>query len=70
MIRGMEKASGREIKAVMAPRRAGDIAECFADPAKAASELGWKATRTLEDMCDDLWRWQSNNPNGYGKSED
>lgn len=69
MIRGMEEASGKEIKTVIAPRRAGDIAECYADPAKAAAELGWKATKTLQDMCNDLWRWQSNNPNGYSKEE-
>ena len=69
MIKGMEDASGRIIKTVMAPRRAGDIAECFADPAKAESELGWKAKQSLQDMCNDLWKWQSTNPNGYGAIE-
>ena len=47
------------------PRRAGDIAECFADPAKAEKVLGWKAEKTLEDMCFDSWNWQSKNKNGY-----
>jgi UDP-glucose 4-epimerase len=49
----------------IAPRRAGDIAQCWADPAKAERELGWKAARGLEEMCEDAWRWQSMNPNGY-----
>ena len=66
MIAGMEVASGRKIKTVIAPRRTGDIAECFANPSKAEKELGWKATKTLQDMCNDLWKWQSTNPNGYG----
>ncbi len=50
---------------VIGPRRAGDIDACFADPAKAKALLGWEATKTLEDMCRDSWRWQTNNPNGY-----
>ena len=52
---------------VIAPRRPGDIAVCYADPAKAESVLGWKAEKTLEDMCRDAWRWQSMNPNGYAR---
>ena len=46
-------------------RRPGDVAVCYADPAKSAALLGWKAEKTLEDMCRDSWNWQSNNPNGY-----
>ena len=46
-------------------RRPGDIAASYADPALAESELGWRATRTVDDMCADTWRWQSNNPHGY-----
>ncbi len=48
-------------------RRPGDIATCYADPAKSAQLLGWKAEKTLQDMCRDSWNWQSNNPNGYGE---
>ena len=50
---------------VIAPRRPGDIATCYADPAKSAQKLGWKAEKTLADMCRDSWRWQSSNPNGF-----
>ncbi|MBP3452695.1 MAG: GDP-mannose 4,6-dehydratase, partial [Clostridia bacterium] len=50
---------------VIAPRRPGDIDACYADPAKAEKLLGWKAEKTLEDMCRDSWRWQSANPKGY-----
>jgi len=45
---------------------AGDIASCYADPAAARTQLGWSATRNLQAMCDDAWRWQSTNPQGYG----
>ena len=55
---------------VVGPRRPGDIATCFADASKAESELGWKATRTMEEMCVDGWRWQSTNPIGYRDNED
>ena len=65
IVKAFEKATGKKIPYVMAPRRAGDIAECYADPAKAEELLGWKATYTLEDMCRDSWNWQSSNPNGY-----
>lgn len=65
MVRAMEKASGRTIPYRIAPRRAGDVAQCWADPAKALQELGWWAERGLEAMCADAWRWQSMNPNGY-----
>jgi len=65
MIRAFEKASGRRIPYTFAPRRAGDIATCFADPSYARELLGWQATLTLEDMCADTWRWQSQNPAGF-----
>ncbi len=60
-----EKASGRKIPYVIDPRRPGDIAACYADPTKAQTLLGWMAEKTIEDMCADSWRWQSQNPNGY-----
>jgi UDP-glucose 4-epimerase len=49
----------------IAPRRPGDIDEYFGDPGKAGRVLGWRADKTLEDMCRDAWNWQKNNPNGY-----
>ena len=54
-----------EIPYVIAPRRPGDVARCFADATRAKEKLGWTAQKTLEDMCRDSWRWQSQNPNGY-----
>lgn len=65
MVKAMEKSSGRPIAYRIAPRRTGDVAQCWADPAKAQAELGWKAERGLEAMCADTWRWQSMNPDGY-----
>ncbi|HDY7511952.1 TPA: UDP-glucose 4-epimerase GalE [Vibrio vulnificus] len=65
MVAAFEKAAQRSIPYEIKPRRAGDIAECWADPAYAEQVLGWKATRSLETMVVDTWRWQSNNPNGY-----
>jgi len=65
MVKNFEKVSGRTIKYKILPRRPGDIAVCFADPSKAKLELGWEATRDLDEMCEDSWRWQKNNPNGY-----
>jgi UDP-glucose 4-epimerase len=65
MVKAFEKASGKKVPYKMAPRRAGDIAKCFADPSYAKEILGWEATRSIEEMCEDSWRWQSNNPNGY-----
>ncbi|HAS6154273.1 TPA: UDP-glucose 4-epimerase GalE [Vibrio vulnificus] len=65
MVAAFEKAAQRPIPYEVKPRRAGDIAECWADPAYAEQVLGWKATRSLETMVVDTWRWQSNNPNGY-----
>ena len=65
IVRAFEAASGKKIPYAVKPRRAGDIAECYADPARAAAELGWHAERSLADMMRDSWRWQSGNPNGY-----
>ena len=65
MVRAFEQASGRPVAYRIAPRRAGDIAECWADPSQAERELGWKAGRGLVDMMVDAWRWQSGNPAGY-----
>ncbi|MGH7196888.1 MAG: UDP-glucose 4-epimerase GalE [Candidatus Saccharimonadales bacterium] len=67
MIKLFEKASGREVPYVIGPRRAGDVAECYADPSKANEELAWHAEKTIEDACVDSWRWQSQNPNGFAK---
>ena len=65
MVAAFSRAVGRDLPYRIAPRRAGDIAESFADPALAHLELGWEATRTIDDMCADAWRWQSRNPDGY-----
>lgn len=65
VLHAFEKACGRKLPYVIKPRRAGDIARCYADAAKAKRELGWEATRGIEEMCADSWRWQSKNPNGY-----
>jgi len=67
MVKNFEKVSGRTIKYKILPRRPGDIAICYADPSKAKLELGWEATRDINEMCEDSWRWQKNNPNGYGE---
>lgn len=61
-----EQACGHKIPYRIAPRRPGDIAISYADPSKAERELGWKAQRGIQEMCADIWRWQSNNPHGYG----
>ena len=65
MVKAFEKASGRKVAYKIVPRRAGDIASCYADPSKARGELGWKASRGIDEMCEDTWRWQSMNPGGY-----
>lgn len=67
VIHAFEEASGIKIPYVITERRPGDIAECYADPSKAFKELGWKAEKTLLDMCRDSWRWQQMNKNGYGE---
>ncbi len=65
MIKAFEDASGRKIPYKITDRRSGDIATCYADPSMAKDELGWSATRGIDEMCADAWRWQSDNPNGY-----
>lgn len=65
MIKAFENASGKTVDYKIGPRRSGDIATCYADPAKAENELGWKAERGIKEMCEDAWKWQSENPNGY-----
>lgn len=65
MVNAFRKVTGKPIPYKIVDRRPGDIASCYADPSKANKELGWRATRGLEEMCQDAWRWQSNNPNGY-----
>ena len=67
MVKAFGRATGKEIPYKIVERRAGDIPECYADPTKAKEELGWVAEKTLDDMCADSWRWQSQNPNGYGE---
>lgn len=65
MVKSFEKIAGQAVPYQVAPRRAGDIAECWANPDKALQELGWQTEKTLEQMVIDTWRWQSENPNGY-----
>jgi len=65
MLHAFERAVGRVLPYEVVGRRAGDIAASYADPGRANAELGWTATRTIDDMCADSWRWQSQNPNGY-----
>lgn len=67
IIHSFEKTIGREIPYVIQGRRSGDIATCYADPTLAKECLGWVAERNLETMCADAWRWQSQNPDGYGQ---
>ena len=64
-VRAFRAASGKSIPVEIHPRRAGDIASCYADPSLAAKELRWKAQFGIDDMCRDAWRWQSQNPDGY-----
>ncbi|WP_313716519.1 UDP-glucose 4-epimerase GalE [Arsenicicoccus bolidensis] len=65
MLAAFSRAVGRDLPYQVAPRRPGDIAASYADPSRANRELGWQATRTVDDMCADTWRWQSGNPEGY-----
>jgi len=67
MVKAFESASGQKVNYKIAPRRSGDVAVCYADPSYALKELNWKAERELVEMCEDTWRWQKNNPNGYDK---
>jgi UDP-glucose 4-epimerase len=65
MISAFERASGRTIPYDIGPRRAGDLPATWADPSRANAELGWRATKSIDDMCADTWRWQRQNPDGY-----
>ena len=65
LLRAFGRAVGRELPYEVVARRAGDVAVSYADPSKANAELGWSTTKTVDDMCADTWRWQSQNPNGY-----
>ena len=65
MVEAFAKASANDVPYQIVARRAGDIAACYANPELAYKEIGWKAERGLKEMCEDTWRWQSNNPNGY-----
>jgi UDP-glucose 4-epimerase len=67
VIAAFERACGKRIPFELAPRRPGDIAAVYADPSKARRELGWSARHGIDDMCADSWRWQSGNPDGYGR---
>ena len=65
IVKAFEATSGQNVPYVIKPRRAGDIAVCYADPTKAQNELGWTAKHNLNTMMTDAWRWQAHNPNGY-----
>lgn len=67
MVRAFERASGRPVPYRIAPRRPGDVAACWADPALAHELLGWRAEKGVDEMCVDTWRWQSQNPQGYSQ---
>lgn len=67
MVKAFEKASGKKIAYKIVERRAGDISKCYSNSSYAKEILDWEAKKTIEDMCIDSWRWQSNNPNGYSK---
>lgn len=65
VVAAFERACGRKVPYILANRRPGDVAQCFADPSYAKQVLGWQAEYDLNRMCEDAWRWQSQNPNGY-----
>jgi UDP-glucose 4-epimerase len=65
LVQAFEQASGRAVPFDMAARRPGDVAACYADVSLARTLLGWQSRRDLRAMCEDSWRWQSQNPNGY-----
>lgn len=67
VVAAFEKACGHKIPYEIKPRREGDIATCYCDPKKAKAELGWEAKYGIDEMCEDTWRWQSSNPDGYTK---
>ena len=66
MVKAFEEANGLKLPYKIVARRPGDLATCYADPAKSEKVLGWKAEKTLVDMCRDSWNWQSKNPMGFG----
>ena len=66
LVQAFERASGRQVPYEIVARRAGDVAEVYADPSRAREAIGWTATRGVDEMCADAWRWQSRNPEGYG----
>ena len=70
MVKAFEEASGKTVPYKIAPRRAGDIAKCFANPSYAKKILGWEAKKGIEEMCEDSWKWQSNNPSGYERKQE
>ena len=65
MVKAFEFSNGVKVPYVIGPRRPGDLATCYADPAKSAELLGWIAQKDQNDMCRDTWNWQSKNPNGF-----
>ena len=65
IVKNFEAATGMKVPYVIKDRRPGDIATCYCDPGKAAKELDWKAENGIKEMCEDSWRWQKKNPNGY-----
>lgn len=67
VVHAFEKVNGVKVPYSIKPRRPGDIATCYCNPAKALEDLGWKARYGIEEMCRDAWNWQKNNPNGYEK---
>jgi len=68
MVKAFEAASGKKVPYKIVDRRPGDVAKCYADPSYAKEVLGWEAKKDIHQMCEDSWRWQSNNPNGYAES--
>ena len=65
MVKTFEEVTGKKLNYFFRSRRAGDVASCFANPKKALNDLNWKAQEDLYSMCEDTWRWQKQNPNGY-----
>lgn len=68
MIKAFEKASGKKISYKIVHARPGDVAICYADSGKAKGNLGWEAKKKIDEMCEDAWRWQNKNPNGYSEN--
>ena len=65
LLHAFERAVGRELPYEVVARRPGDVATSYADPSKANAELGWSTKKSVDDMCADTWRWQSQNPHGF-----